>query len=114
MAFSERLQELLLEKSVSWKKVSEDLRIGINQKRYWETHGNVPDGETIKKLAAYFGVSAAYLMGETDERGQKESPASDDTGDMLERKLSLLSEAERNQIEKKVDELLIKRLSASK
>lgn len=75
MVFSERLGELIKEKGVAWKVVSKELEIGINQKRYWETHGNLPDGETLKKLSDYFGVSVPYLMGETDDRGQKNSPA---------------------------------------
>lgn len=74
MVFSERLGELIKEKGVAWKVVSKELEIGINQKRYWETHGNLPDGDTLKKLSDYFGVSVPYLMGETDERGQKKSP----------------------------------------
>lgn len=75
MVFSERLGELIKEKGVAWKVVSKELEIGINQKRYWETHGNLPDGETLKKLSDYFGVSVPYLMGETDDRGQKKNPA---------------------------------------
>lgn len=75
MGFSERLGELIKEKGVAWKVVSKELEIGINQKRYWETHGNLPDGDTLKKLSDYFGVSVPYLMGETDERGQKKNPA---------------------------------------
>lgn len=75
MVFSERLGELIKEKGVAWKVVSKELEIGINQKRYWETHSNLPDGDTLKKLSDYFGVSVPYLMGETDERGQKKSPA---------------------------------------
>lgn len=74
MVFSDRLGELIKEKGVAWKVVSKELEIGINQKRYWETHGNLPDGDTLKKLSDYFGVSVPYLMGETDERGQKKSP----------------------------------------
>ena len=74
MVFSERLGELIKERGVAWKVVSKDLKIGINQKRYWETHDNLPDGETLKKLSDYFGVSVPYLMGETDDRGQKNSP----------------------------------------
>lgn len=74
MGFSDRLLGLMKEKGVKWKTVSEDLKIGINQKRYWETHENLPDGETLKKLSDYFGVTIQYLMGETDDRGQKNNP----------------------------------------
>ena len=75
MRFSERLQNLMKEKGVKWKTVSEELKIGINQKRYWETHDNIPDGETLKKLADYFRVSIQYLMGETDDRGEVKEKA---------------------------------------
>lgn len=74
MRFSERLQNLMKEKGVKWKAVSEELKIGINQKRYWETHDNIPDGETLKKLADYFDVGIQYLMGETDDRGTRKAP----------------------------------------
>ena len=74
MNFSERLLDLIKEKGLKWKNVSADLQIGINQKRYWETHDNLPDGETLKKLADYFGVSIPYLIGDSDDRGQKNSP----------------------------------------
>ena len=74
MGFSDRLLGLMKEKGVKWKTVSEDLKIGINQKRYWETHENLPDGETLKKLSDYFEVTIPYLIGETDDREQKNSP----------------------------------------
>lgn len=87
MVFSERLGELIKEKGVAWKVVSKELEIGINQKRYWETHGNLPDGDTLKKLSDYFGVSVPYLMGETDERGQKKSPAQMDGAGVAKKNL---------------------------
>lgn len=87
MVFSERLGELIKEKGVAWKVVSKELEIGINQKRYWETHGNLPDGDTLKKLSDYFGVSVEYLMGETDDRGQKNNPAQMDGAGKAKRNL---------------------------
>lgn len=75
MNFSERLLDLMKEKGVKWKMVSGDLQIGINQKRYWETHDNLPDGDTLKKLADYFGVSIPYLIGDTDNRGEVKEKA---------------------------------------
>lgn len=92
MRFSERLQNLMKEKGVKWKAVSEELKIGINQKRYWETHDNIPDGETLKKLADYFDVGIQYLMGQTDDRGQQNSPMpSEGTGDEMDRYFALLT-----------------------
>lgn len=34
---------------------------------YWGQRGNVPKGETIVKMADYFGVSADYLLCRTDD-----------------------------------------------
>lgn len=68
MTFTERLNQLLKERRLSWRTVSEDLKIGVNQKRYWETHNNLPDGETLKKLSNYLGVSVPYLIGDTNEK----------------------------------------------
>ena len=68
MAFTERLNQLLKERRLPWRTVSEDLKIGVNQKRYWETHNNLPDGETLKKLSNYLGVSVPYLIGDTNEK----------------------------------------------
>ena len=63
MSFSERLKALMEEKQVTWAKVSKDLNIGINQRKYWETHNKAPNGETLMKLAHYFSVTPDYLMG---------------------------------------------------
>ena len=63
-----RLNQLLKERRLPWRTVSEDLKIGVNQKRYWETHNNLPDGETLKKLSNYLGVSVPYLIGDTNEK----------------------------------------------
>lgn len=68
MTFTERLNQLLKERRLPWRTVSEDLKIGVNQKRYWETHNNLPDGETLKKLSNYLGVSVPYLIGDTNEK----------------------------------------------
>lgn len=36
--------------------------------------GKTPRDATLKKIADYFEVTIPYLMGETDDRGQKNSP----------------------------------------
>lgn len=37
--------------------------------------GKTPRDATLAKIAEYFNVSVEYLKGETDDRGQKKSPA---------------------------------------
>lgn len=54
--------------------------------------GKTPRDATLKKIADYFEVTIPYLIGETDDRGQKNSPMpSDGTGDEMERYYALLS-----------------------
>lgn len=63
MTFSQRLEELLKRKKVTWKEVSVELGIGKNQQKYWSDKDIAPDGKTLVKLAEYFGVSSDYLLG---------------------------------------------------
>jgi len=61
------LERLMKERSVTQKKLCEDLHIGKNQIKYWRDNCNTPNGETLQKIANYFGVSVDYLLGKTDE-----------------------------------------------
>ena len=63
MLFSERLEELLKERKITWKEVYTTLHIGKNQKKYWADNGIIPEMETLLKLAEYFKVSVDYLRG---------------------------------------------------
>ena len=67
MTFYETLSELMDRNNVSKKQLSEILQIGKNQFKYWETKGNIPNGETLIALSDYFGCSVDYLLGRTDE-----------------------------------------------
>ena len=40
---------------------------------YWKRHGAVPRPAMLKKIADYFHVSVAYLLGETDDRTPTDS-----------------------------------------
>ena len=62
--FIQRMLQLMDEKKIKRNKISKDLNFGINQIKYWETHGNIPSGETVKKIADYLGSSPEYLLGE--------------------------------------------------
>ena len=61
--FVERVKALLMEQNKYWADVSKELAIGKNQLKYWADHGTTPDGNTLAKLARYFGVSTDYLLG---------------------------------------------------
>lgn len=113
MGFCERLTALLKEKEIDKNDFLSDCGLGRNSFSNWKSSKKgYPTAPVLKVISDYLGVSVEYLMGETDDRGQKNSPMpSDGTGDMLDKKISLLSETERAQIERQVDEILIKRLS---
>ena len=91
MQFVERVAALAKENGVTEKQVLLDCKLNKNLFGLWR-QGRTPSTATKMVLADYFGVSVEYLMGETDDRGQKNSPMpSDGTGDEMERYYALLS-----------------------
>lgn len=63
-----RIRELRKSKGVKLKEVAEAVNIAPSQLSFYETGKRQPrDKETWQKLANYFGVSVAYLMGLTDD-----------------------------------------------
>ena len=73
--FIEKLNKLLFTNNVTRAKLIEDIGIGKNQIKYWETHQNTPNAETIKKIADYFGVTVDYLIGNEDVPASPVEPA---------------------------------------
>lgn len=73
MQFVERVAVLAKEKGVTEKQVLLDCDLNKNLFGLWR-RGSNPNKATQKILADYFGVSVEYLMGETDDRTQKNSP----------------------------------------
>lgn len=73
MQFVERVAALAKENGVTEKQVLLDCKLNKNLFGLWR-QGRTPSTATKRVLADYFGVSVEYLMGETDDRGQKNSP----------------------------------------
>lgn len=91
MQFVERIAALTKEKGITEKQVLLDCNLNKNLFGLWR-QGRTPSTATKRVLADYFGVSVEYLMGETDDRGQQNSPMpSEGTGDDMERYFSLLT-----------------------
>lgn len=74
MQFVERVAALAKENGITEKQVLLDCKLNKNLFGLWR-QGRTPSTATKRVLADYFGVSVEYLMGETDDRGQKNSPA---------------------------------------
>lgn len=73
MTFIERTTELRKERNLTEKQVLLDCDLNKNSFGIWK-QGRLPVSATRKILADYFGVSVEYLMGESDDRAQKNSP----------------------------------------
>lgn len=70
---------LCKEKGVRPGRVAEDCGINRSNVSLWKSRGYTPRGDALNKIAAYFGVSVDYLLGNEE----KEKPATDE-GDGLE------------------------------
>ena len=73
MTFADIVSGLLKDNRISSAKMLADLELGKNQFTYWKKHGNVPNGDALKKIADYFGVSVNYLLGREEQT--KNEPA---------------------------------------
>ena len=61
--FGKILRFIRLERGLSQKKLSSDLKVSNQSISAWETGTNEPDYDTLVKIAKYFEVSVGYLLG---------------------------------------------------
>lgn len=64
MAFYEVFDRLCNEKGVTPTQVARDNGLTQQTVSHWKTRGSTPKAQTIQKLADYFGVSTADLIGD--------------------------------------------------
>ena len=64
---AKRIKELRLERGISQAVLGN--KIGVSQKAvdYWERGVNEPKASYIISLCDFFGVSADYILGRTDD-----------------------------------------------
>lgn len=65
MSFIEIVLDLIEKKKISKNKMLSDLELSKNSFVNWIERGTIPNGDTIVKIADYFGVSTDYLLGRT-------------------------------------------------
>lgn len=89
MAFYEILSELMNTNKVTAKQLSETLKIGKNQFKYWKDKGNIPNGDTLIALADYFQCSVDYLLGRAEKQQEEQqiTPTENDEGDRNKQRL---------------------------
>lgn len=71
--FFDIFNDLCIKKGVSCKRAAEDIGLSNSITTKWKKTGATPTGETLSKIAAYFGVSVGYLLGKESEKAPAES-----------------------------------------
>ncbi len=59
---------LRVEKGLTQNQLAKEMNLTQTAVSQWEIGRNVPDSQTSKKLAEFFGVSLDYLLGRSNER----------------------------------------------
>lgn len=66
--FFDIFHALCEEKGVSCKKAAAEIGLSNSITTKWKKTGATPGGETLEKVAAYFGVTTDYLLGKNKVR----------------------------------------------
>lgn len=61
--FYDRFKELCLAKGTSCNKAALEIGLSNVTPTKWKKTGATPTGETLQRIADYFGVSESYLLG---------------------------------------------------
>lgn len=73
MNFISRIEELLKNRRIQKNKMLSDLNLSVNSFTNWKNRGTVPSGDTLQKIADYFGVTVDYLLGKEQEKKPSET-----------------------------------------
>lgn len=82
MSFYERLTELREKQGLTQKELADLLNLNKNSFTHWK-RGTLPQRDTRKSLANFFGVSVDYLMGESDNPTVEGESSDDNTVDRI-------------------------------
>lgn len=66
--FSERLKQLRTQARITQPELAEKLGVSKGAVGNWESGFNLPEMETLRKLAGVLGCSENYLRGDSDEK----------------------------------------------
>ena len=64
--FFDRISALCKERGTSPSAVAREIGLNNSSATYWK-RGSIPKGDTLQKLAIYFGVTTDYLLGNVSE-----------------------------------------------
>lgn len=74
--FIDILQKLCNERGISVYKATTEIGLNRSAVAKWKK-GAIPNGETLQKMAQYFGVNINYLLGEKNVSGGDETESAD-------------------------------------
>ena len=77
--FWEKYELLCKRNGKSPNTVGKEIGVSSGSISWWKK-GKVPHAPTLRKIADYFGVSVKYLLGQTDEKQDKEKTPSYEEG----------------------------------
>lgn len=112
--FFDIFYELCKKKGVSCKKAAEEIGLSNSITTKWKKTGATPGGETLEKVAKYFGVSTDYLLGKTGTHavelfpnpgGMKKAPTREDERDGAEIMFALSRGGEQEITDEMFDEV---------
>ena len=67
MTLTERIETLCEERGISIRKMEREAGVGQGSTSKWKAGAYRPASKSVQQIAAYFGVSLDYLMGDSDE-----------------------------------------------
>ena len=79
--FYDRFKQLCDQKGISCNKAALEIGLSNATPTKWKKTNATPSGETLDRIAAYFGVSTDYLLGKENKKaptGNGERAVSDD------------------------------------
>ena len=86
--FAKRVKEQRIKKGLSQPQLAEDIGLTKQTISLWERGVRRPDFETMNKLAQYFGVNMAYLVGQSDDPTVHE-PTEEDASDWVDSEVAM-------------------------
>lgn len=99
--FAPRLRMLIDAKGITVRSLAKDLNVSVGVLSDWQNGNKTPRGDSIMKLAEYFGVTADYLLGLTDASViDTDIRISCDTTGLSEKAVKILSGMEKSDVEK--------------
>lgn len=82
--FYDRFKQLCERKGVSCNKAALEIGLSNATPTKWKKTGATPVGDTLDKIAAYFGVSVDFLMGKENEKAPTETGKRTERNDVLD------------------------------